>query len=118
MTDRIVDSVLTKRYPDTRRRDRARFELGAIAYAMHTGESLGTAQAAPMTDATFDEAELALEQDQSATTQRGSVLGPKEAREDLLTRSGLLTAHGSKQVAVYHLWIQEFCAPSAFSNCG
>ena len=113
--DRIVDSVLTKRYTDTRRRDRARFELGAIAYAMHTGEAFGTLHAEPMTDATFDEAELALKQDQSATTQRASVLGPKEAREDLLTRSGLLTARGPKQVGFYHLSIQEFlCAERLF----
>src|SRR5204862_5072866 len=35
--ERIVDSVLTRRYSDTRRRDRVRFELGAIAHAMHTG---------------------------------------------------------------------------------
>jgi formylglycine-generating enzyme required for sulfatase activity len=113
--DRIVDSVLTKRYTDTRRRDRARFELGAIAYAMHTGEALGARHAEPLTDATFDEAELALKQDQSATTQRDSVLGPKEAREDLLTRSGLLTARGPRHVGFYHLSIQEFlCAERLF----
>ena len=113
--DRIVDSVLTKRYSDTRRRDRARFELGAIANAMHTGEALGVRHAEPMTDATFDEAELALKQDESAATQRASVLGPREAREDLLTRSGLLTARGPKQVGFYHLSIQEFlCAERLF----
>ena len=64
---------------------------------------------------TFDEAELALKQDQSAATQRISVLGPKHAREDLLTRSGLLTDRGQKQVGVYHLSIQEFlCAERIF----
>ena len=113
--DRVIDTVLTRRYSDTRRRDRARFELGAVAYAMHTGEGLGSRHAEPMTHATFDEAELALRQDQSAATQRASVLGPKQAREDLLTRSGLLTARGQKQVGFYHLSIQEFlCAERIF----
>ncbi len=113
--DRVVETVLAKRYGDTKRRDRARFELGAIAYAMHTGEELGSRHAEPMTAATFDEAELAIKRDQSAATQRASVLGPKQVREDLLTRSGLLTARGQRQVGFYHLSIQEFlCAERIF----
>ena len=61
--DRIVDGVLTKRYNDTRRRDRVRFELGAIAHAMHTGEALGVHHIEPMAEVTFDEAEMALKQE-------------------------------------------------------
>ena len=85
--DRIVDSVLTKRYSETMRRDRVRFELGAIAHAMHTGEALGVNHSEPMAEATFDEAEMALKRDQSASTRRENILGPRDAREDLLARS-------------------------------
>ena len=113
--DRIVDGVLTKRYSDTRRRDRVRFELGAIAHAMHTGEALGVHHIEPMAEVTFDEAEMALKRDRSASTQRANVLGPREAREDLLARSGLLTSRGSRQLGFNHLSIQEFlCADRIF----
>lgn len=108
--DRIIDSVLTKRCPETRRRDRVRFELGAIAHAMHDGKVLGVRHPEPIAQATFDEAEMALRGDRAAATQRESVLGPKDAREDLLTQSGLLTGYGDRQLAFYHLSIQEFLA--------
>jgi hypothetical protein len=108
--DRIVDSVLTTRYAETKRRNRVRFELGAIAHAMHTGEVLGVQHVQPLAQATFDEAELALRNDESAGTQRDSVLRPKDAREDLLAHSGLLTGRGEKQLGFYHLSIQEFLA--------
>lgn len=108
--DRVVDSVLTKRYAETKRRGRVRFELGAIAHAMHTGEALGVRHPEPLAQATFDEAEMALKRDQSAATQRESVLGPRDAREDLLARSGLVTGRGEKQLRFYHLSVQEFLA--------
>lgn len=108
--DRIVDSVLTKRYADPKRRARVRFELCAIAHAMHTGEGLGVQHSEPLPQATFDEAELALRADQAATTQQESVLGPREAREDLLVRSGVLTDTGDRTLAFYHFSIQEFMA--------
>jgi formylglycine-generating enzyme required for sulfatase activity len=108
--DRIVDSVLTKRYDDTRRRARARFELCAIAHAMHTGDALGHPHTEPLAEATFDEAELALRKDKPAGSAADSVLGPREAREDLLVRSGLLTARGDRSLAFYHLSVQEFLA--------
>src|SRR5262245_6194257 len=62
--DRIVENILTKRYDATSRRDRVRFELGAIAHAMHTGEALGARHPEPLAEATFDEAEMALKRDQ------------------------------------------------------
>lgn len=108
--DRIVDSVLTKRYLDPKRRARVRFELCAIAHAMHTGEGLGVQHGQPLPQATFDEAELALRGDRAPGTQQESVLGPREAREDLLVRCGLLTNAGDRTLAFYHLSIQEFLA--------
>ncbi|MFN8059106.1 MAG: SUMF1/EgtB/PvdO family nonheme iron enzyme [Vicinamibacterales bacterium] len=108
--DKIVESVLTKRYPDPNRRSHARFELGAIAYAMHTGDAFGTAHTAPAPQATIHEAETALAKDEGAGTLRDRVLGPREALLDLLTQSGLLTGGGEARVAFYHLSIQEFLA--------
>ena len=77
---------------------------------MHDGKVLGVRHAEPLAQATFDEAEMALRDDQAAGTQRESVLGPKAAREDLLTQSGLLTGRGDKQLGFYHLSIEEFLA--------
>ena len=108
--DRIVDSVLTKRYDDPKRRARARFELCAIAHAMHTGEGLGVQHSEPLAQATLDEAELALRKDEAAASHKESVLKPREALDDLLTRSGLLTSRGDRTLAFYHLSIQEFMA--------
>jgi formylglycine-generating enzyme required for sulfatase activity len=108
--DRIVDGVLVKRYAEIKRRTRVRFELGVIACAMHTGDALGAEHPEPLAQATFIEAELALKTDSPASSQRDSVLRPKDARHDLLAHSGLLTDRGPQQLGFYHLSIQEFLA--------
>jgi len=109
--DRIVDSVLTKRYADPIRRGRVRFELCAIAHAMHTGDVFGPRHPEPLPQATFDEAELALRKDAEVpSSQKESVLGPREARQNLLAESGLLTAVGDRRLAFYHFSVQEFLA--------
>ena len=45
--DRIVDTVLHKRYPEKERIEPIRGRLAAVALGMHTGEGLGQQRAAP-----------------------------------------------------------------------
>ena len=63
-----------------------------------------------MAEATYEEAELALREDETAGARRMDVLQARKACADFVARSGLLTSRGDSTFAFYHLSIQEFLA--------
>lgn len=110
--DRIVDTVLHKRYPPVRERVSViRGRLGAVALGLHTGGGPDGVRASPepvASDAEIDEYLKAYRQQDGATEQGWSSM--VEVREDLLTQTGLLVSRDDKRAAFYHLSFQEFLA--------
>lgn len=109
--DRIVDTVLHKRYAERERTDPIRGRLAAVALGMHTGDGLGQKRAAPEATASESEIDLLLQAYQRVDGSIDQGLSDTvRAREDLLSQSGLLVARGDREASFYHLSIQEFLA--------
>ena len=108
--ERVTATVLFSRYPDPADVDKARRELGVIAYGMHTGSPFGE-RVTPRQEATFHEVERWLQdyQNQKDYTERAEA-GALEARDALLSQSGLLLSTGEDRVGFAHLSFQEFFA--------
>jgi hypothetical protein len=111
--DRIVNTVLHKRYPPTakERVSEIRGRLGAIAWGMHTGDGLGVKRGAP--EATTTEAEMGQLLQAYHKLDGSTDTGLRDtvrAREDLLSQSGLLLPEGGGKAQFYHLSFQEFLA--------
>jgi formylglycine-generating enzyme required for sulfatase activity len=109
---RIVENVLHNRYAaDPAEIELVRSRLSVIAHGMHTGAGLGEARATPQAEATYDEIDQMIRayREQSAWTEAG-FKGVVEAREDLLSRSGLLLPRGDRRAGFYHLSFQDFLA--------
>jgi len=109
--ERIVDTVLYKRYRDPVLKDNVRNRLGVVAYGMHTGEGVGEHRTAPETLATFGEIDqmLRVYQAQNPWTE-GADTGAVETRDNLLSNTGLILPKGDQKAGFYHLSIQEFLA--------
>lgn len=109
--ERVVATVLYSRYQDPADIDKAKRELGVIAYGMHTGAGLADGRAAPKADATFHEVERWLQdyQDRKDYTERAEA-GAFEARETLLSQSGLFLSTAGDRAGFTHLSFQEFFA--------
>jgi hypothetical protein len=109
--DKIVDTVLQRRYPAKERVGPIRGRLAAVALGMHTGDGLGQRRAAPEASASQGELDLLLQayQQLDGKTDRG-LTDIVLAREDLLSQSGLLVSNHDGRAAFYHLSIQEFLA--------
>lgn len=109
--DRIVDTVLHKRYSEKERIDPIRGRLAAIALGMHTGEGLGQQRETPEASASKREIDLLLQDYHrlDGSTDQG-LRDIVKAREDLLSQSGLLVDGGDAGGDFYHLSIQEFLA--------
>jgi hypothetical protein len=111
--ERVVATVLYSRYQDPADIDKAKRELGVIAYGMHTGEGLADDRSTPKAEATFYEVEQWLRDYQSRRDekhQERAEAGAFEARDDLLSRSGLLLSTGDDRAGFAHLSFQEFFA--------
>jgi formylglycine-generating enzyme required for sulfatase activity len=109
--DRIVDTVLHKRYSDKERLDPIRERLAALALGMHTGQELGQQRSTPEATASDREIDAILQayQQLDGATDKG-VSDTVRVREDLLSQSGLLVSRGDDKASFYHLSIQEFLA--------
>jgi hypothetical protein len=109
--DRIVETVLHKRYADKERIDPIRERLAALALGMHTGAELGQQRSTPEATASDREIDAILQayQQLDGATDKG-VSDTVRVREDLLSQSGLLVSRGDDTAAFYHLSIQEFLA--------
>lgn len=107
---RIVENVLYSRYPqDPALIDQVRNRLSVVAYGMHTGAGLGEERITPQAVATLGEVDTMLQAylDRQSWTEAG-FRDRVEAREDLLSRTGLLLPHDEKQASFYHFSLQEF----------
>ncbi len=109
--DRIVDTVLHKRYADKESLDPIRGRLAAIALGMHTGKELGQQRSTPEASASDGEVNAILQayQQVDGATDKG-VSDTVRVREDLLSQSGLLVSRAEDKASFYHLSIQEFLA--------
>jgi predicted NACHT family NTPase len=109
--DRIVDTVLHKRYADKESLDPIRGRLAAIALGMHTGQELGQQRSTPEATASDSEIDAILQayQQLDGATDKG-VSDTVRVREDLLSQSGLLVSRAEDKASFYHLSIQEFLA--------
>lgn len=104
---RVVATVLFSRYQTPAEIDQTNRELGVIAYGMHTAE----ARATPKAEATFHEVERWLQdyrqlKDYSDRSEATAF----DAREALLSQSGLLLSAGDDRAGFAHLSFQEFFA--------
>ncbi len=109
--DRIVDTVLYKRYPVIQLVTEVRARLAAIALGMHTGEGLRQERENPEASGSDREIDLLLQEYHKldGATDKG-LHDTVAVREDLLSRSGLLVSRGDARAAFYHLSFQEFLA--------
>ncbi len=110
--DRVIDNVLHNRYPgDPVQIAAVRNRLSVVAHGMHDGTGLGEQRATPRAEATFDELDRVLQayMDKRSYVEEGFV-GAVAAREDLLTRTGLLLPRDGGRAGFYHLSFQEFLA--------
>ncbi len=109
--DRIIDTVLHKRYAERESIDVIRGRLAAVALGMHTGEALGQKREAPEAFASAKEIDRVLESYQKLDGSTDAGLRDiASVREDLLSQSGLLVDRGDEGASFYHLSIQEFLA--------
>lgn len=109
--ERVVATVLYSRYHDPADIDKAKRELGVIAYGMHTGAGLADGRTTPKAEATFHEVERWLQNYQQLKdyTERAEA-SAFDAREDLLSQSGLFLSTGHDRAGFTHLSFQEFFA--------
>ncbi len=110
--DRIVDNVLFNRFPEDRGTvDRVRNRLAVVAYGMHTGVGLGDSRETPQAEATLAEIDKLIGAYQhESLLNEPSYTNAIDAREQLLTHTGLLLPQAGKQAGFYHLTIQDFFA--------
>jgi formylglycine-generating enzyme required for sulfatase activity len=108
--ERVTTTVLHSRYPDPADVDKAKRELGVIAYGMHTGLPFEE-RPTPRQEATFHEVERWLQEYQSRKgyTELADA-GAIEARDALLSQSGLFLSTGDDRAGFAHLSFQEFFA--------
>jgi len=116
--DAVIGQVLYKRYLTENERDKARWRLEAVALGMHLGESHAL-RGTPAAEVDIDEIlrHLADYQRNDPTTETGSA-DARQAREDLLSNSGLLLPRSDGRAAFYHLSFQEFLAAVRLKRIG
>jgi formylglycine-generating enzyme required for sulfatase activity len=111
--DRIVDTVLHNRIEGPTRIGIVRTRLSVVAHLMHLGDGADEPHATPRATATHREVERCIQryQEGSPFTETG-YLGPLSAREELLSKTGLLLPRDLDRAEFYHLSIQDFLAAS------
>ena len=109
---RIVDTVLYSRFPQDRSVvDPIRNRLCVVAHGMHTGQGLGEERETPQAEATEKELDRLIRAYQEGTPySEEGYRGAVEAREQLLSSSGLLLPSEEGKASFYHLSLQEFLA--------
>ncbi|TVS12282.1 MAG: hypothetical protein EA424_22760, partial [Planctomycetaceae bacterium] len=110
--NRIVDNVLFNRFPDDREViDPVRNRLAVIAYGMHTGQGLAEDRATPLAEVTYAEIDRMIQNYQAHTPwSEAGYTNAVQAREQLLSRTGLLLPQAEQRAAFYHLTLQDFLA--------
>ena len=110
--DRVVKTSLFARYSrDPRVIEWVRARLAAVACGMHTGEPHDPGRTAPAAEITYAELDQILARYIGANRETESGFRNQiEAREDLLSHSGLLSQSSSERASFFHLSFQEFLA--------
>jgi formylglycine-generating enzyme required for sulfatase activity len=115
--DRIVDTVLHNRIADPAEVARVRDRLSVVAYGMHTGSDLGETRGTPHAQTTDTELDRLLRAYQERSTWTENVKRSLfEAREELVSRTGLLVPQGEHRAGFYHLSFQEFLAAQRLAD--
>ncbi len=109
---RIVKTALYSRYARDRKViDWVRARLAAVALGMHTGQPHEPSREAPSAEITYAELNDILGAYIQANPESESGFRDQvQAREDLLSRSGLLSQAASEKASFFHLSFQEFLA--------
>jgi hypothetical protein len=108
----VTAQVLYKRHPSERQHDRPRVRLAAVALGMHRGPA-DRPRHTPDAEASHEELDDILrELTRSDRLTEDGAVDVAEAREDLLSHSGLLLPRPNRRAAFYHLSFQEFLAAS------
>jgi formylglycine-generating enzyme required for sulfatase activity len=105
--ERVVSTVLFSRYQTPAEIDQTKRDLGVIAYGMHTGDGRST----PKAEATFHEVDRWLQdyrqlKDYSDRSESTAF----DARDALLSHSGLLLSTGEDRAGFAHLSFQDYFA--------
>ncbi|MEK6258115.1 MAG: SUMF1/EgtB/PvdO family nonheme iron enzyme [Planctomycetota bacterium] len=109
---RIVKTALHSRYSRDRNEiERVRARLAAVALGMHTGVPHDPARTSPMPEVAFAELDDILKAYMQLNRETESGFRDQiEAREGLLSHSGLLSQAASEKASFFHLSFQEFLA--------
>ncbi len=109
---KTIERILFNRYGDSNEVEQVGRRLSVIAYGMHTGEGLGHRRSTPQATITYDEIDRVLTHYldlQKSYTESGFTT-VAQAREELLSRSGLLIQKEQRSAAFYHFSFQEYLA--------
>jgi formylglycine-generating enzyme required for sulfatase activity len=109
---RIVNTALCSRYVrGANVIEAVRARLAAVALGMHTGQPHQPSRQSPAADVANEELDHILSAYMAATPETESGFRRAlDAREDLLSRSGLLSQREADRASFYHLSFQEFLA--------
>ena len=82
--------------------------MAVVANGMHTGEGMGEQRKSPQAEATYAEIDRVIRtyQDQTPWTEPGYT-SAVAAREQLLSRTGLLLPQGGNTAGFYHFTFQD-----------
>jgi formylglycine-generating enzyme required for sulfatase activity len=109
---RIVNTALCSRYPrGATVIEPVRKRLAAVALGMHTGQPYQPSRQSPVAEVGYDELDQILGEYMRATPETESEFRRVlDARDDLLSHSGLLSQREADRARFYHLSFQEFLA--------
>ncbi|MBX3746549.1 MAG: SUMF1/EgtB/PvdO family nonheme iron enzyme [Verrucomicrobiae bacterium] len=113
--DRIADTVLHNRFAPEEV-PLMRHRLAAIAHGMHTGQGLDETRETPEARATAREIDRLLQADQQADYREPGFRRVNEARDRLLSESGLLLPVESDGAEFHHFSFQEFFAAERIAD--
>ena len=108
--EKTVDRLLYNRY-EAEKAEKVKIRLSVVAHGMHTGEGLGETRKTPQAEVRHDEMDSILSDymEKRSFTEKGFT-DVSEAREELLSRSGLLVQKDVHAASFYHFSFQEYLA--------
>ena len=106
---KTIDRLLFNRYGEPFEVENAHLRLSVIAHGMHTGTGLNEQRRVPIAEIRQDEIDkiLTYYMEQRAFTEKGFTT-VANAREELLSRSGLLIQRQGHAAGFYHFSFQEY----------
>jgi hypothetical protein len=110
--NQMVNTVLYNRFRSgSAETTKHRARLSVIAYGMHTGAGLNHGWTTPRAEVAYDSIDEILQTHIAGSPAREvEHTGPAQARETLLSHSGLLLPREGDHAGFLHLSVQEFLA--------